>query len=744
MGTSGDLSLVRRAQLAVTAHIRHVYTDYDRLLKLIKWAEARKQVQQNCLDVLVQWRGDDDDDGEIADILQEVIVIPDDDDDDDDGSKQDPTRVLKRSNYNNKANARTDVRQASERRVIDNSPLKHSAEDIMYLDSESDEENAVQNLGAQSSHHYQASHHSQRRLEQMEAQRQRIWEEALDRGRKPTRCLPLSQDQHQMPMAIDQPQVRLRSIGRRTPPHGVSYMEEDYIPMPGPTRLIPLPSDSNHPARIVPTRWGYPRAAQQVRVLHLLIWPILALQGNWVSESKGANVEFLQEPDLLPPLQRLRHNGAEDRYRFTQAHNGRESLVPIQDRYTAQSITHNPDLEAGDSHYKSNVVLPSIESNVSESGFHRNIIPSSLQREELVTYPQTRLPEPSEEDSHYWACLDEGMQARSGRRILKGGHHSLRDEGRADGLKPENRDAHAIQDDLRFNEISAYHEHRRPPLEDERIIMLPPRSNLRHSDVSKPMYSTSLYEQRERQPDIESPTGHSEYPLSSHRIYGQPQSSRNFIEGAPLHRRQSGKSQEVSNQGPSIEDTLMYPLLDQGRRLDSRRVGAYPLTHNLERETRPRLRDSTSDLYDSAHGGSHRNGFVEGPGRNGDFPQIDRGVQYPSLQSLPDSWIRDRADIPRQTDHDTYLQYVDRQENPSQNTQRVVYGHGELASQGPTLRPGPEAGRVNPFGESRSSLRSRNITFRDYTEAENVRAPNPLPGEQRRVRAMPGQIIVLD
>ena len=273
MGTSGDLSLVRRAQLAVTAHIRHVYTDYDRLLKLIKWADARKQVQRNCLDVLVQWRGDDDDDGEIADILQEVIVIPDDDDDDDGGSKQDLPRILKQSYYNNKANARTELRYESERQVADNPYVEYRANEFMYQELESDEEDEVQYLGTQLSHRYQASNPNQRRLERMEAQRQQIWEEALDRGRNTTRCLPLAQDQHLMPMDINQPQARLRSIGRRTPPHEVSYMEQDYIPMPGPTRLIPLPSDSSHLVRNVPATLEYQAIAQQVRALHL---PVLA------------------------------------------------------------------------------------------------------------------------------------------------------------------------------------------------------------------------------------------------------------------------------------------------------------------------------------------------------------------------------------------------------------------------------------------------------------------------------------
>lgn len=69
-------------QLAVVAHIRHVYTNYDRLLRIGTRQEARAQVEKPCLDQLVQWRSDDDDDpNAMEEILREVIVIDDDDDD---------------------------------------------------------------------------------------------------------------------------------------------------------------------------------------------------------------------------------------------------------------------------------------------------------------------------------------------------------------------------------------------------------------------------------------------------------------------------------------------------------------------------------------------------------------------------------------------------------------------------------------------------------------------------------------
>ncbi|KAL1967511.1 hypothetical protein VTN77DRAFT_3026 [Rasamsonia byssochlamydoides] len=84
VGTAVELPLARRAQLAVVAHIRHVYTDYDRLLKITSFQEARSLVEEPTLEKLVEWRGDDENGKtELEDVFREVIVISDDEDDDD-------------------------------------------------------------------------------------------------------------------------------------------------------------------------------------------------------------------------------------------------------------------------------------------------------------------------------------------------------------------------------------------------------------------------------------------------------------------------------------------------------------------------------------------------------------------------------------------------------------------------------------------------------------------------------------
>lgn len=82
MGTASELPLARRAQLAVVAHIRHLYTDYDRLLKSSSFHEARSSCEQPTLAKLVAWRGDDENGQKVLeDVFREVIVISDDDDD---------------------------------------------------------------------------------------------------------------------------------------------------------------------------------------------------------------------------------------------------------------------------------------------------------------------------------------------------------------------------------------------------------------------------------------------------------------------------------------------------------------------------------------------------------------------------------------------------------------------------------------------------------------------------------------
>src|ERR1700753_3608006 len=82
VGNAGDVPFPRRVQLAVMAHIRHIHTNYDALLKSTKRNIARLQIEPKCLRVLLKWRGEDDK-VEIEEREEEVIEIDSDEDSDD-------------------------------------------------------------------------------------------------------------------------------------------------------------------------------------------------------------------------------------------------------------------------------------------------------------------------------------------------------------------------------------------------------------------------------------------------------------------------------------------------------------------------------------------------------------------------------------------------------------------------------------------------------------------------------------
>ncbi|KAL2256743.1 hypothetical protein VTK26DRAFT_1189 [Humicola hyalothermophila] len=95
VGLASHLTLSRRVQLAVLAHIRHTHTRYDQLLKETSYVNARKAVESLCLDFLVKWRGDEETGrDQLDEILCEVIVISDSEsdesDDDEDENESSP------------------------------------------------------------------------------------------------------------------------------------------------------------------------------------------------------------------------------------------------------------------------------------------------------------------------------------------------------------------------------------------------------------------------------------------------------------------------------------------------------------------------------------------------------------------------------------------------------------------------------------------------------------------------------
>ncbi|KAM0806054.1 hypothetical protein BDR22DRAFT_901168 [Usnea florida] len=182
VGTVADLSLVRRAQLAVIAHIRHTYTEYDSLLRQVPYNEARRRVEKPCLDRLILWRGDDDDAGDMDDVLREVIVISDDDEEDDEGEKtQECLRTLPQEPEREGSVeyiSDTDMQIQS----IDYSNINRTIERGYSYSPESDKE--IQYLGRNQLRHGRPVEYDQHTLTRMGIHRKRVYEEALDRRRK--------------------------------------------------------------------------------------------------------------------------------------------------------------------------------------------------------------------------------------------------------------------------------------------------------------------------------------------------------------------------------------------------------------------------------------------------------------------------------------------------------------------------------------------------------------------------------
>lgn len=146
----------------------------------MEWAEARKRVEQPCLDVLVQWRGDDDDDGELEDILREVIVISDDEDNEEEMQQGAGTH---RGHRKRSESVEFISADALHTQPIDYATVNSRAGQDRSPSPDSDV-HTVEYLGAAPLIRSRPFQYNQHRLEQMGAHRHRIWEEAVSRQRK--------------------------------------------------------------------------------------------------------------------------------------------------------------------------------------------------------------------------------------------------------------------------------------------------------------------------------------------------------------------------------------------------------------------------------------------------------------------------------------------------------------------------------------------------------------------------------
>ncbi|MCJ1412307.1 hypothetical protein MMC19_006401 [Ptychographa xylographoides] len=182
VGTASELSLPRRVQLAVVAHIRHTYTDYDKLLKQIPYQAARALIEQPSLDKLAQWRGDDEDEPDaMEEILREVIVIDDDD-------EETNTHSNGKAIHNSYGNHQGSVEIISSRAIGDNMetrPIDYGKSRSLVTGVESPESDDDQEVTFLGHGQYVFDKPDQARHNREGAHRLRAWEEARTRFRHP-------------------------------------------------------------------------------------------------------------------------------------------------------------------------------------------------------------------------------------------------------------------------------------------------------------------------------------------------------------------------------------------------------------------------------------------------------------------------------------------------------------------------------------------------------------------------------
>ena len=192
---------MRRAQLAVIAHIRHTYTNYDSLLRQVQYNEARRRVEKPCLDRLIRWRGDDDDAGDMDDVLREVIVIPDDDETEDDEGNGTKESLQSRPEESERDSSVEYISEADMQiQPIDYSNVNRAAERGDSYSPDSDKE--IQYLGRNQLRHGRQAQYNQQTLDRMGTHRQRVYEEALDRRRKHPENLNVYTDHSSLPVSV--------------------------------------------------------------------------------------------------------------------------------------------------------------------------------------------------------------------------------------------------------------------------------------------------------------------------------------------------------------------------------------------------------------------------------------------------------------------------------------------------------------------------------------------------------------
>ncbi|KAK2044385.1 hypothetical protein LZ31DRAFT_554326 [Colletotrichum somersetense] len=183
VGLQQDLSLSRRVQLAVLAHIRHNHTRYDELLRETTWHNARRATEQLCLDILVKWRGDDENGrNQLDEILREVVVLSDDSDDEDSGDEPDSesSEILIDRSHNTRERVLASVppqNVASSRKRLSTAVLSHPGSPVSHATPGTSRRVAKRAR--------KRARHRERNFSRYEAARDAAWDSAMQRQRAP-------------------------------------------------------------------------------------------------------------------------------------------------------------------------------------------------------------------------------------------------------------------------------------------------------------------------------------------------------------------------------------------------------------------------------------------------------------------------------------------------------------------------------------------------------------------------------
>jgi Uncharacterized conserved protein (DUF2293) len=113
VGGQSHIPLQQRVQAATLAHIRHIHTNYDALLREgTEKGDARRAIEKDCLEKLISWRSEDEKNIDLVEgMLCEIIHLDDDDDavkgleEDENGRSQIESSALSRREINRR-NAR--------------------------------------------------------------------------------------------------------------------------------------------------------------------------------------------------------------------------------------------------------------------------------------------------------------------------------------------------------------------------------------------------------------------------------------------------------------------------------------------------------------------------------------------------------------------------------------------------------------------------------------------------------------